>query len=94
MQARAFTVSPGDTLTVKLPGKHGEGYWRLDSDLTPELTLSGRTMESLAAPDAPELTDFSFTPRTSGTVALKASYVKSGTDTAPSSTFAATVTVK
>ncbi|HSZ74456.1 MAG TPA: protease inhibitor I42 family protein [Rhizomicrobium sp.] len=91
---KTIMVSPGDSLTVNLPGRHGEGTWRLDGDLTPELTLSGRTMESVAVPDAPETTDFSFMPRVAGTVTLKTSYAKSGADTAPSNTFTATVTVK
>jgi predicted secreted protein len=90
---KSLTLSPGDSLTVKLPGAHGAGYWKLDSDLTPELTLSGRTMDSVAVTGAPETTIFSFTPREAGTVTLKASYVKSGDDKAPSNSFAVTVTV-
>jgi predicted secreted protein len=86
-------VSPGDSLIVKLPGAHGAGYWKLDSDLTPELTLSGRTMESVAVVGAPETTVFTFTPRIAGTVTLKASYVKGGGDSTPTNSFAVTVTV-
>jgi len=90
---KTVSIAPGGSLTVKLPGAHGAGYWKLDSDLTPELTLSGRTMESEAVAGAPETTIFTFTPRTAGTVTLKASYVKSGDDKAPSNSFAVTVTV-
>ncbi len=90
---KSVTLSPGDSLTVKLPGAHGAGYWRLDVDLTPELTLSGRTTDSVVVAGAPETTTFSFTPRIAGTVTLKASYVKSGDDKAPSNSFAVTVVV-
>jgi predicted secreted protein len=90
---RTITVTSGQPLTVRLPGTRGQGYWRLDTDLTPELTLSGRSTESVLAPDAPETTIFTFTPRTPGTVTLKASYVKSGDDKTPANSFAVLVTV-
>lgn len=89
---KTISVSSGQPLTVRLPGVRGEGYWRLDSDLTPELSLSGRTTESVLVPDAPETTIFSFATRTPGTVTLKASYVKNGT-AAPANSFSVLVTV-
>ncbi|HVZ70337.1 MAG TPA: protease inhibitor I42 family protein [Rhizomicrobium sp.] len=87
---KTISVASGQPLTVRLPGVRGEGYWRLDSDLTPELSLSGRTTESVLAPNAPETTIFSFATRTPGTVTLKASYVKNG---APANSFSVLVTV-
>jgi predicted secreted protein len=90
---KTISVASGQPLTVRLPGTRGKGYWRLDSDLTPELSLSGRTTESVLAPNAPETTIFSFAARTPGTVTLKASYVKSGDDRTPQNGFAVLVTV-
>lgn len=87
---KTVSVPAGETLTVRLPGVRGEGYWRLDSDLTPELSLSGRTTESVLAPKAPETTIFSFATRTPGTVTLKASYMKNGE---PANSFSVLVTV-
>ena len=90
---RTITVVSGQPLTVRLPGTRGAGFWRLDGDLTPELTLSGRSTESVLAPDAPETTIFTFTPKTAGTVTLKASYVKTGGDPTPANNFAVLITV-
>ncbi len=90
---KTIAVVSGQPLTVRLPGTRGAGFWRLDSDLTPELTLSGRSTESVLVPDAPETTIFTFTPRTAGTVTLKASYVKAGGDATPANSFAVMVTV-
>lgn len=90
---RTITVVSGQPLTVRLPGTRGAGFWRLDGDLTPELTLSGRSTESVLVPDAPETTIFTFTPKTAGTVTLKASYVKTGGDQTPANNFAVLITV-
>lgn len=90
---KTITVVAGQPLTVRLPGIRGHGFWRLDGDLTPELTLSGRSMESVKLPDAPETTIFTFTPRSAGTVTLKASYVKTGGDPTPANSFAVLITV-
>jgi hypothetical protein len=90
---KTITVVSGQTLTVRLPGTRGAGFWRLDCDLSPELTLSGRSTESVLMPDAPETTIFTFTPRTAGTVTLKASYVKAGGDATSAGSFAVMVTV-
>jgi len=90
---KTITVVSGQPLTVRLPGTRGAGFWRLDGDLMPELTLSGRSTESVLAPDAPETTIFTFTPRTPGTVTLKASYVKSGGDKTSANNFAVLITV-
>jgi len=89
---KTISVASGQPLTVRLPGTRGAGYWRLDGDLTPELSLSGRTTESVLVPDAPETTVFSFATRTPGTVTLKASYVKSG-ESAPANSFSVLVMV-
>jgi len=90
---KTITVVSGQPLTVRLPGTRGAGFWRLDSDLSPELTLSGRSTESVLVPGAPETTIFTFTPRTAGTVTLKASYVKTGGDATSAGSFAVMVTV-
>lgn len=90
---KTISVVSGQSVTVRLPGTRGDGYWRLDSDLTPELSLSGRTTESVKLPNAPETTVFTFATRTPGTVTLKASYVKPGGDQAPENSFAVLVTV-
>ncbi len=90
---KTIPVASGQPLTVRLPGTRGGGYWRLDGDLTPELSLSGRTTESVLVPDAPETTIFTFATRTPGTVTLKASYVKTGGDQTPANSFAVLVTV-
>jgi len=42
-----ITVVSGQPLTLRLPGTRGTGFWRLDGDLTPELSLSGRSTESV-----------------------------------------------
>ncbi len=90
---KTIAVVSGQPLTVRLPGTRGSGFWRLDGDLTPELTLSGRSTESVLVPGAPETTIFTFTPRSAGTVTLKASYVKAGGDPTPANSFAVLVTV-
>ena len=90
---KTIAVVSGQPLTVRLPGTRGSGFWRLDGDLTPELTLSGRSTESVLVPGAPETTIFTFTPRSAGTVTLKASYVKAGGDRTPANSFAVLVTV-
>ncbi len=90
---KTIAVVSGQPLTVRLPGNRGTGFWRLDGDLTPELTLSGRSTESVLVPGAPETTIFTFTPRSAGTVTLKASYVKAGGDPTPANSFAVLVTV-
>jgi|GEM_PF-3470511 len=94
---KSFNVVSGEVLTVRLPGIRGTGFWRLDSDVSPELSLAGRSTESVLAPDAPETTIFTFASRQAGTVTLKASYVKTGpaqTSTqAPAESFAVLVTV-
>jgi predicted secreted protein len=90
---RTIAIVSGEPLSVRLPGHRGAGFWRLDTDLTPELILSGRSTESVRAPGAPETTIFTFTSRTPGTVALKASYVKTGGDPAPTNNFAVLITV-
>lgn len=90
---KSFNVATGEALTLRLPGIRGAGFWRLDSDVSPELSLAGRSTESVAAPDAPETTIFTFTPRQAGAVTLKASYVKSGADQASAKSFAVLVTV-
>lgn len=86
------SVSPGDTLIVKLPGAHNVGYWKLDFDHTPILMLSGRTTESAAAVGAPETTTYVFTTPTVGGITLKASYVNIA-DKKTTDSFAITVTV-
>lgn len=90
---QAISLATGDVLTLKLGGQRGQGFWRLDSDLNPELSLAGRSTESVLLPDAPEVTVFTFSARNSGTVAIRASYVTSGADQTPIKTFAAMVTV-
>lgn len=95
---KSFNVASGEVLTVRLPGIRGAGFWRLDSDVSPELSLAGRSTESVLAPDAPETTIFTFAPRQAGTVTLKASYVKTGTEQTPvhvpAESFAVLVTVQ
>jgi hypothetical protein len=86
---KTISVVSGQPLIVKLPGIRGKGVWRLDTDPTPELILSGRVTDSVAAPDAPETTVYSFATRAPGTVALKASYV----GVAAGNSFAVLVTV-
>jgi hypothetical protein len=76
---KTVTVPVGTPLVVELTGHHGSGYyWRLDSDLTPQLVLSGRTTKALDLPGAPEMTTFTFTTQTPGSVAFKASNLKAG----------------
>jgi hypothetical protein len=90
---KSVSVASGEPLTVRLPGIRGKGFWRLDTDVSPELVLSGRKTESVLAPNAPETTVFTFASRTPGTVTLKASYVTSGGDITPADRFAVLVTV-
>ena len=76
---KTVTVHLGQVLTINLGGVHGSGkYWRLNADLTPELTLSGRTMQSGVLPGTPEMTSYSFKTNTPGTLVFKASYMAMG----------------
>jgi predicted secreted protein len=95
---KAVAVPAGQPLEVQLPGTNGTGYWVLDSDLTPQLSLSGRVTHSVKQAGAPETTIYYFRPHLPGTVALKAHYVRtapgeahSGTD--GKETFAVILTV-
>ena len=76
---KTVSVHVGQTLTVNLTGAHGSGkYWRLNGELTPELTLSGRTTQAVAIAGAPETSSFSFKTNMPGTLAFKASYLAVG----------------
>jgi len=76
---KTVTLHKGEPLVVKLVGRHGSGYyWRLDTDLTPELILSGRTTRALDLPGAPEETTFTFEAAAEGTVDFRASNLKAG----------------
>jgi predicted secreted protein len=77
---KTVSVHVGQVLTVNLTGSHGSGkYWRLNADLTPELTLSGRsTQAGVALSGAPETTSYSFKTNSPGTLAFKASYMAAG----------------
>jgi predicted secreted protein len=76
---KTITVKQGNPLVVKLTGQSGSGYyWRLDSDLTPELILSGRTTKALDIPGSPQVTTFTFTTAAPGQLEFKASDLKAG----------------
>lgn len=95
---KAIAVPVGQPLEVQLPGSNGTGYWVLDSDLTPQLSLSGRVTRSIKQAGAPETTTYYFRPHLPGTVALKAHYVRTpgdSSDTAATKaeTFAVILTV-
>lgn len=92
-KGKAVSIASGETLIVRLPGIRGQGFWRIDGDLNPELSLAGRSTESVLVPGAPETTIFTFISRSAGTVTFKASYVKTGGDNAPADSFAVMVTV-
>lgn len=92
---KTIPVHMGQPLVVNLSGPHGAGnYWRLDSDLTPELVLSGRTTKSVDVAGAPETTSFTFTTNAAGSVTFKASYLKPGAAIPKSSDIAFTVKVE
>src|ERR1051325_4521683 len=76
---KTIAVHLGQVLTIKLAGTRGSGkYWRLNADLTPQLTLSGRTTNGLDAPGAAEETAYSFKTNSAGTLVFKASYLAPG----------------
>jgi predicted secreted protein len=76
---KTVNVKQGEALVIKLTGKHEDGrYWRVDADPTPQLILSGRTTQSVAVPDAPETTTFTYTTGETGEVTFRASYLKAG----------------
>jgi hypothetical protein len=76
---KTVLVRVGQMLTINLTGAHGSGkYWRLNGDLTPQLTLSGRTTQSVDVAGAPETTSYSFTTNIPGTLTFKASYIEAG----------------
>lgn len=76
---KTIAVHVGQVLTIKLNGTRGSGkYWRLNADLTPTLTLSGRTTNGLDAPGAAEETAYSFKTNKPGTLVFKASYLAPG----------------
>lgn len=77
---KTVSVHLGQVLTVNLTGTHGSGkYWRLNADLTPELTLSGRTTsQAVTLLGAPETTSYSFKTNVPGTLVFKASYIAPG----------------
>jgi len=77
---KTVSVHLGRVLTVNLTGAHGSGkYWRLNADLTPELTLSGRTTaDAVTLLGAPETTSYAFKTNVPGTLIFKASYMATG----------------
>ena len=76
---KTIEVKLGDPLVVKLTGRGDSGYyWRLDSDLTPELILSGRTVKTVEVPTEPQVTTFTFTTAAPGQLMFKASNLKAG----------------
>ncbi len=76
---KTVSVHVGQTLTIELTGAHASGkYWRMNGDLTPELTLSGRTTQSVDVTGAPETTSYSFATNAPGTLTFKASYIAPG----------------
>ena len=77
---KAVSIHVGQVLTINLIGSHGSGkYWRLSADLTPELTLSGRTTQTgVVLPGATETTSYSFKTNSLGTLLFKASYMVPG----------------
>jgi predicted secreted protein len=76
---KTISIHVGQVLTVNLTGVRGSGkYWRINADLTPELTLSGRSVSGLEVPGAPETTSYSFKTNGPGTLVFKASYLVPG----------------
>jgi len=76
---KSVSVHVGQVLTVNLTGTHLSGkYWRLNADLTPELSLSGRTTEGGVLPGEAETTSFSFKTNVAGKLVFKASYLAIG----------------
>ena len=76
---KTVSVHVGQGLTVNLTGTKGSGkYWRLNSDLTPELTLSGRSAQSGVLPGSTETTSYSFKTNSPGRLEFKASYMATG----------------
>jgi hypothetical protein len=90
---KTVTVPVNETLLVKLPGTYGGGHWQLDTDLSPQITLSGRVTVSVKKAGAPQTTIYYFTPRMAGTVALKAHYIAAGDGAAAEAPFAVLLTV-
>ena len=71
------SVPQGTPLVINLTGKHGTGYyWRIDTDPTPQLVLSGRTTHSVAVDGAPETTSFTYTTGAAGPMMFRASYLQ------------------
>ena len=92
---KTIVVKVGQMLTVKLAGTRGSGkYWRLNADLTPQLTLSGRTTNGLDAPGAAEETAYSFKTNKAGTLIFKASYLAPGAPLPKSDDIAFTVNIQ
>jgi predicted secreted protein len=78
---KTVSVHVGQTLRINLTGTHGSGkYWRLNGDLTPELTLSGRTTDAVAVAGAAETTSISFKSNSPGSLAFKATYLLAGAE--------------
>jgi predicted secreted protein len=91
---KTVSVKQGEPLVIELTGKHEDGrYWLVDVDPTPQLILSGRTTASVAVPEAPETTSFTYTTGDVGQVVFRASYVKTGSPVPKESDVSITVDV-
>lgn len=91
---KTVSVKQGDSLVIELTGKHEDGrYWLIDVDPTPQLVLSGRTTASVAVPEAPETTTFTYMTGQTGQVVFRASYVKAGSPVPKDSDVSITVDV-
>jgi len=76
---KTVSVHVGQVLTVNLTGVRGSGkYWRINADLMPELTLSGRSVSGLEVPGAAETTSYSFKTNVPGALVFRASYLVPG----------------